>query len=41
MRITVSLDREVAAKLKQAARERGVPFTEVINTSTAAWLAEQ
>lgn len=33
MRTTVTLDPDVAAKLKQAARERGVSFKEALNTS--------
>jgi hypothetical protein len=33
MRTTVTLDPDVAAKLKQAARERGTSFKEVLNAS--------
>lgn len=33
MRTTVTLDPDVAAKLKQAAREQGISFKEVLNTS--------
>jgi Ribbon-helix-helix protein, copG family len=33
MRTTVTLDPDVAAKLKEAARERGVSFKEALNTS--------
>ena len=33
MRTTVTLDPDVAAKLKAEARERGVSFKEVLNTS--------
>jgi hypothetical protein len=33
MRTTVTLDPDVAAKLKQAARERGISFKEALNTS--------
>lgn len=33
MRTTVTLDPDVAAKLKQAARESGASFKEVLNTS--------
>jgi hypothetical protein len=33
MRTTVTLDPDVAAKLKQAARERGVSFKEVLNAN--------
>jgi hypothetical protein len=33
MRTTVTLDPDVAAKLKQAARERGISFKEALNTN--------
>jgi hypothetical protein len=33
MRTTVTLDPDVAAKLKQAARERGVSFKEALNSN--------
>jgi hypothetical protein len=33
MRTTVTLDDDVAAKLKHAARERGTSFKEVLNSS--------
>jgi hypothetical protein len=33
MRTTVTLDEDVAARLKQAARERGISFKEALNTS--------
>lgn len=33
MRTTVTLDPDVAAKLKQLARERGLSFKEALNTS--------
>jgi Ribbon-helix-helix protein, copG family len=33
VRTTVTLDPDVAAKLKQAARERGLSFKEVLNAS--------
>lgn len=33
MRTTVTLDPDVAAKLKQASRERGLSFKEVLNAS--------
>jgi hypothetical protein len=33
MRTTVTLDPDVAAKLKQAARERGISFKEALNSS--------
>lgn len=38
MRTTVTLDEDVAAKLKQAARERGVPFKVVLNDAVRAGL---
>jgi hypothetical protein len=33
MRTTVTLDPDVAAKLKQTARDRGISFKEALNTS--------
>jgi hypothetical protein len=33
MRTTVTLDPDVAAKLKQAAREQGISFKEALNSS--------
>jgi hypothetical protein len=33
VRTTVTLDPDVAAKLKQAARERGISFKEALNSS--------
>jgi len=33
MRTTVTLDADVAAKLKQAARERGISFKEALNSN--------
>jgi hypothetical protein len=33
MRTTVTLDPDVAAKLKQTARERGISFKEALNTN--------
>jgi ribbon-helix-helix CopG family protein len=33
MRTTVTLDEDVAARLKRAAQERGVSFKEALNTS--------
>jgi len=33
MRTTVTLDPDVAAKLKETARERGISFKEALNTS--------
>lgn len=33
MRTTVTLDPDVAAKLKQAARERGISFKEALNSN--------
>jgi hypothetical protein len=38
MRTTVTLDPDVAAKLKQVARERGVPFNAVLNDAVRAGL---
>jgi Ribbon-helix-helix protein, copG family len=39
MRTTVTLDEDVAAKLKQKARERGVSFKAVLNDALRAGLA--
>jgi hypothetical protein len=39
MRTTVTLDPDVAAKLKQTARERGVSFKSALNDSVRAGLA--
>lgn len=39
MRTTVTLDPDVAAKLKQLARERGITFKEALNTALRAGLA--
>jgi hypothetical protein len=39
MRTTVTLDPDVAAKLKQTARERGVSFKAVLNDAVRAGLA--
>ena len=33
MRTTVTLDPDIAAKLKQTARDRGISFKEALNTS--------
>jgi tRNA G10 N-methylase Trm11 len=33
MRITITLDADVAAKLKEVACERGISFTEALNSS--------
>jgi len=33
MRTTVTLDADVAAKLKQTARERGISFKEALNSN--------
>jgi hypothetical protein len=39
MRTTVTLDADVAARLKQAAHARGVSFKEALNTAIRAGLA--
>jgi hypothetical protein len=39
MRTTVTLDPDVAAKLKQTARESGVSFKEALNTSVRRGLS--
>jgi hypothetical protein len=39
MRTTVTLDPDVAAKLKQTARDRGVSFKEALNASVRRGLA--
>jgi len=39
MRTTVTLDPDVAAKLKQVARDRGVSFKEVLNASARRGLS--
>jgi hypothetical protein len=39
MRTTLTLDPDVAAKLKEEARRQGVPFKEVVNTSLRRGLA--
>ncbi len=39
MRTTVTLDPDVAAKLKETARERGVSFKEALNSSVRQGLA--
>jgi hypothetical protein len=39
MRTTVTLDPDVAAKLKQVARERGISFKEALNSAIRAGLA--
>ena len=41
MRTTVTLDEDVAAKLKQVARERGVPFKVALNDAVRAGLSGQ
>ncbi len=41
VRTTVTLDEDVAAKLKQAARERGVSFKVVLNDAVRAGLNGQ
>jgi hypothetical protein len=39
MRTTVTLDPDVAAELKELARQRGVPFKQVLNDAVRAGLA--
>lgn len=39
MRTTVTLDPDVAAKLKQEARERGISFKEALNSSVRRGLS--
>lgn len=39
MRTTVTLDPDVAARLKEAARERGISFKEALNSAVRAGLA--
>lgn len=39
MRTTVTLDPDVAARLREAARERGVSFKEALNAAVRAGLA--
>jgi hypothetical protein len=41
MRTTVTLDPDVAAKLKQTARERGVSFKAVLNDAVRAGLGDR
>jgi len=41
MRTTVTLDEDVAAKLKQTARERGVSFKVALNDAVRAGLSGQ
>lgn len=41
MRTTVTLDPDVAAKLKQIARERGISFKEALNTSVRRGLERE
>lgn len=40
MRTTVTLDQDVASKLKQVARERGVSFKSALNEAVRAGLGE-
>ena len=40
MRTTVTLDPDLAAKLRALARERGIPFKEALNTALRRGLAE-
>jgi Ribbon-helix-helix protein, copG family len=39
MRTTVTLDPDVAAELKELAKQRGVPFRQVLNDAVRAGLA--
>jgi Ribbon-helix-helix protein, copG family len=39
MRTTVTLDADVAARLRQTARERGISFKEALNSAVRAGLA--
>lgn len=41
MRTTVTLDPDLAAKLRALARERGVPFKEVLNSALRRGLARE
>jgi hypothetical protein len=41
MRTTVSLDADVAARLRALARERGVSFKEVLNSTLRRGLSEE
>lgn len=41
MRTTITLDEDLAAKLKVAARERGVPFKEIVNSAIRRGLASE
>lgn len=41
MRTTVTLDSDVAAKLKQAAHDRGISFKEALNTSVRRGLQDE
>lgn len=41
MRTTVTLDPDVAARLKEAARERGISFKEALNTNVRRGLESQ
>jgi hypothetical protein len=41
MRTTITLDEDVAAKLRSAARKTGRPFKEVVNSALRAGLAAQ
>lgn len=41
MRTTVTLDPDVAAKLKQTARERGISFKEALNANVRRGLASE
>ena len=41
MRTTVTLDADVAAKLKAVARERGISFKQALNTAVRVGLGEE
>lgn len=41
MRTTITLDDDLAARLKQLARERDLPFKQVLNEALRAGLLEQ
>ena len=41
MRTTVTLDEDVAQRVKQLGRERDIPFKEALNTTLRAGLADE
>jgi len=41
MRTTVTLDPDLAAKLRRAAKERGISFKEALNTTLRAGMADR